>query len=293
MPDPVISVFTKPWTDPLPELADKLAALGVDGVELAVRPGYQVTPETAATGLKGAARILGERGLRILSIASVADEPTIAACGEAGVPLIRIMAPIDIDLGYIGSVTKLQRELDALVPALERHQVAIGVQNHYGFFVGSAVGLLHLLQPFDPRQVCAVLDMAHCAVDGEPVAMAVDILKDRLNGLVNFKSAYHARVSNPEEEAVYAVQMDDPSPRRLLLARLRDAPQPDRLHRHILPARGVQRPAREAAAHGGRCPPLPPEGPRAPEGDPCGPDFSREVGRQRSTRRRREPLSSR
>ena len=206
MPDPVISVFTKPWTDPLPELADKVAALGVDGVELAVRPGYQVTPETAAAGLKDAARILGERGLRILSIASVADTATIAACGDAGVPLIRIMAPIDMDLGYIGSVTRLQRELDALLPALERHSVTIGVQNHYGFFVGSAVGLLHLLQPFDPRQVCAVLDMAHCAVDGEPVAMAVDILKDRLNGLVNFKSAYHARVSNPEDEAIYAVK---------------------------------------------------------------------------------------
>ena len=84
--------------------------------------------------------------------------------------------------------------------------MTIGVQNHSGFFVGSAVGLLHLLQPFDPRQVCAVLDMAHCAVDGEPVAMAVDILKDRLNGLVNFKSAYHARVSNPEDEAVFAVK---------------------------------------------------------------------------------------
>jgi sugar phosphate isomerase/epimerase len=206
LPDPVISVFTKPWTDPLPALADKLAALGVDGVELAVRPGYQVTPETAAAGLKDAVGILGARGLRILSIASVADEATIAACGDAGVPLIRIMAPIDMTLGYLGSVTRLQRRLDALLPALDRYGVTIGVQNHYGLFVGSAVGLLHLLQPFDRRLVCAVLDMAHCAVDGEPVALAVDIVKDRLNGLVNFKSAYHARVSNPEDEAVFAVK---------------------------------------------------------------------------------------
>jgi sugar phosphate isomerase/epimerase len=202
----VISVFTKPWTEPLPDLADKLAALGIGGVELAVRPGYQVTPDTAAKGLAEAARVFGERGLRIPSVASVADAATIAACGDAGVPLIRIMAPIDMRLGYLGTVTKLQRELDALLPALDRHGVTIGVQNHYGFHVGSAVGLLHLLQPFEPRHVCAVLDMAHCAVDGEPVAMAVDILKGHLHGLVNFKSAYHARVSNPEDEAVYAVK---------------------------------------------------------------------------------------
>ena len=206
MSDPKISVFTKPWTEPLPALADKLAAVGVDGVELAVRPGYQVTPETVGTGLKEAARILGERGLSILSIASVTDEATIAACGEAGVPLIRIMAPIDLSLGYMGSVDKLRRELDALVPALERHNVAVGIQNHYGRFVGSAIGLYHLVEPFDPRHVCAVLDMAHCSVDGEPVALAVDILKDRLNGLVNFKSAYHHRVTNPEDEAVFAVK---------------------------------------------------------------------------------------
>ncbi len=206
MPEHAISVFTKPWTEPLPQLADKLAALGVDGVELAVRPGYQVTPETAAAGLAEAVRILGERGLRIFSIASVADAATVAACGEAGVPLIRIMAPIDMSIGYAASVAKLRIRLDALLPALERHGVTIGVQNHYGHFVGSAVGLYHLVEPYDPRQVCAVLDMAHCAVDGEPVAMAVDILKDRLHGLVNFKSAYHARISNPEDEAVFAVK---------------------------------------------------------------------------------------
>ena len=66
-----------------------------------MRPGYQVTPETAAAGLKDAVRILGERGLTIPSIASIADEATIAACGDAGVPLIRIMAPIDMKVGYI------------------------------------------------------------------------------------------------------------------------------------------------------------------------------------------------
>lgn len=204
MPSPV-SVFTKPWTDPLGPLADKLAPLGVDGVELAVRPGYQVTPETAATGLPEAVRILGARGLRILSIASNADEATIAACGDCGIPLIRIMAPIDLAIGYVASVEALQRRLDVLLPALERHGVAIGLQNHSGQYVGSAIGLLHVIGRYDPRHVCAVLDMAHCAVAGEPVALAVDIVKDRL-GLANFKSAYQARITQPEDEAVFRVK---------------------------------------------------------------------------------------
>ncbi len=32
----------------------------------------------------------GERGLKIASIAGTVDEPMIAACGDAGVPIIRI-----------------------------------------------------------------------------------------------------------------------------------------------------------------------------------------------------------
>ena len=202
-----ITIFSKPWPDgSLSELADKIAGLGADGVELAVRPGYQVTPETMGELLPRAVRVFAERGLRIASIASEADERAVAACGAAGVPLIRVMAPIDMEIGYLASVDRHRQRFDALLPALGRHGVAIGVQNHYGNFVGSAVGLLHLLKDYDPRQVCAVLDAAHCAVDGEPVAMAVDILKDRIPLLVNFKSAYHARVTQPEDEADFKVK---------------------------------------------------------------------------------------
>ncbi|WP_421723084.1 sugar phosphate isomerase/epimerase family protein [Bauldia sp.] len=206
MARPKITVFTKPWTEPIGPLADKLADLSFDGVELAVRPGYQVEPENVARDLPGAVRTLEAAGLATPSIASGYDEATIAACGEAGVGIIRICAPIDMGKGYLASVDAYRRSFDAVLPSLERHNVAIGVQNHYGTHVGSAVGLLHMLQGYDPRQVCAVLDMAHCAVDGEPVEMAVDIVKDRINGLVNFKSAFNRRVNGPEEdEAIFRV----------------------------------------------------------------------------------------
>ncbi|MBS7701214.1 MULTISPECIES: TIM barrel protein [unclassified Chelatococcus] len=202
-----ITVFTKPWlSESLPELADKLAAIGLDGVELAVRPGYQVTPETAAAGLQDASRIFAARGLTIASIASAADVAMIAACGDAGIPLIRVMAPIDMQIGYRQALENHQRSFDALLPALDRHNVTIGVQNHYGFFIGSSTGLLHLLGRYEPRHVCAVLDMAHCALDGEPVSLAVDIIKDHLYGLVNFKSAYRTRVNGPEDEALFKVR---------------------------------------------------------------------------------------
>ncbi|SFA74161.1 Sugar phosphate isomerase/epimerase [Poseidonocella pacifica] len=205
MAKPLISVFTKPWTDELPALAEKLAGLGFEGVELAVRPGYQVVPENVAADLPRAVKILAEYGLKTPSIAGEIDEATIAACGDAGVGTIRICAPIDLARGYRASIDEYRRCFDALLPALEKNGVSIGVQNHYGNMVGSAVGLAHLLAGYDPKLVCAVLDMGHCAVDGEPVQMAVDIARPHMSGLVNFKSACHLRANGPELEAEYVV----------------------------------------------------------------------------------------
>ena len=204
MSDPILTVFTKPWTGPLPELADTVAGLGLQGVELPVRPGYQVTPETAAAGLPAAARTLAARGLSIRSIAGSIDEATVAACGEAGVPMIRICVAVDPAIGFRATVDDYRRQFDALLPALERHGVAIGIQNHSGAQIGSAAGVLHLIEKYDPKHVCAVLDMAHCGVAGEPTDLAVDILSDRLR-LVNFKSAYQRRLTAPEDDAVYKV----------------------------------------------------------------------------------------
>lgn len=205
MQKPLITAFTKPWDEPLAPLAEKLAGMGFDGVELAVRPGYQVIPETVRKDLPGAVALLASHGLKTPSIAGNLDEDTIAACGEAGVGIIRICAGIDMTKGYRAEVDRYRRCFDALLPALERHGVAIGVQNHYGFHVASAVGLAHLLEGYDPKQVCGVLDMGHCAVDGEPVAMAVDIVRPHLNGMVNFKSAMHLRANGPEVPAEYVV----------------------------------------------------------------------------------------
>jgi sugar phosphate isomerase/epimerase len=192
------TVFTKPWPElAVAGLARLVKELGFDGVELPVRPGYQVTPDTVGRGLAEASRILSDHGLKIGSIAGPIDEPTIAACGECGVPIIRVMASIDPEAGYRASEESIRRQYDAVLPLLEEHGVAIGVQNHCGTMVGSAIGLMHLIERYDPRMVGAVLDTAHCGLDGEPDAMAIDIAWPQLL-LVNLKSAYWERAAGPE-----------------------------------------------------------------------------------------------
>ncbi len=192
------SVFTKPWKMPLPELGEHVAGLGFGAIELPVRPGYQVEPENVARGLPEAARILARSGVRIASVAGPTDEATVLACAEAGVPIIRTMARVG-PAGYLASVAALQAEYTALLPALERTGVVIGVQNHCDRFVTNAVGLLDLLAPFEPRHVAAVWDAAHEALNGMDPDMALEVVWPHLC-MVNLKNAFWQRTTGPEAE---------------------------------------------------------------------------------------------
>ena len=192
------TVFSKPWPKlSLTELGKFLKNLGFDGVEFPVRPGYQVTPENITKGLPEAAKVLADEGIKIGSIAGPTNVEAIEACGKAGVSIIRVCVGIDMEIGYLASEKKVRSEYDALIPALDANGVAIGVQNHCDHDVGSAIGIMHLIEKYDPKQIGAVLDVAHCGLDGEPDDMAIDIVWTHLI-LLNLKSALRIRSAGPE-----------------------------------------------------------------------------------------------
>jgi sugar phosphate isomerase/epimerase len=202
-----ITVFTKPWDKnlSLEALGKKMKALGVDGVELPVRPGYQVEPAGVGQGLAEAKKILADQGIKIGSVAGSVDEPTISAMGAAGIKILRICVGIDMKAGYLATERQLRQQWDALIPLLDRTGVSIGVQNHCDYCVGSAVGIMHLIEKYDPKHVSAVYDPAHCGLDGEPELMGLDIVWSHLS-LVNLKSAFWQRANGPDEpEADYKV----------------------------------------------------------------------------------------
>jgi len=193
------SVFTKPWKSmPLSELGRFVKDLGFGAIELPVRPGFQVEPEKVQRDLPPAARQLADCGIAIASVAGPTDEATMAACAEAGVPVIRICVGIG-DEGYMASEVRLQREYDALVPLLERYGVTLGIQNHCDRCVANAMGLRHLIGKYDSRHVAAVWDAAHNALNGEDPELAIDIVWSHLC-MVNLKNAFWQRVNGPEAE---------------------------------------------------------------------------------------------
>jgi len=195
------TVFTKPWPDlALGDLAAKVRQLGFDGVELPIRPGFQVEPDGAGKGLARAVQAFANEGLRV---ASVATEPTpslIDACGIAGVPIIRICVSVGRDDDYLACEAVTRRRLDDLVKPLGEAGVKVGVQNHYGDSVSNAMGVRHLIEAYDPAVVGAVWDGAHCGLDGESPRLAADILWSHLC-LVNLKNARWERAGSDRFDA--------------------------------------------------------------------------------------------
>ena len=185
---------------PIPELGKFVSGLGFDAVELPVRPGYQCEPQDVERKLPKIAEELKDFGLTISSVAGPYDQKSaIAACAEAGVPMIRICVAVFQELGYMASIEKWQKELDSLIPLYDKYGVTLGVQNHCDLFVCNALGIRHLIEPYDPKHVCAVWDPAHCALDGEDPRLAVDILWSHL-GMVNLKNAYWVRTTETQTE---------------------------------------------------------------------------------------------
>jgi len=197
--DPVLTVFTKPWkAPPLEALADQVASWGFHGVELPVRAGFQVEPQAALDALPRAQRIFGERDLKIVSVAGNLDEATIRACAAAKVPILRVMLRINIERGYRASVEEFQAAVDNLTPLLLETGMVVGLQNHAGDFVGSAVGLMEALAPLNPACARAVLDLGHTALAGEPEPIAIDVTSPRL-AMVNLKNAVYRRTDETPE----------------------------------------------------------------------------------------------
>jgi len=191
------TVFTKPWKMPLPELGKHIRGLGFDGIELPVRLGYQVEPDNVTRGLPATAKLLADFGLKIGTVAGPTDEQTIAACAAAGVPIIRICVAIPPEKDYLSAIADCQRQWDALVPVLDRHGVALGIQNHFDRCIANSAQLLHAVGRFDPRHVCVVWDAAHTALQGENADIGLDIVWSHLR-VVNLKSAFWKLTTGPE-----------------------------------------------------------------------------------------------
>ena len=167
--------------------------LGLEGWDLAVRPGYVVNPDNVAEALPGAAQRLAAAGQPVLSITGNFDVlwpdmpgaiPLLKGMAAAGVPLLKlgyfIIDPAKQD--YWAEVERIRQALAGWEKLGRAHGVKILYHTHsgQGFMGLNCAALMHLLKDFDPQYIGAYLDPGHMLIDGEPFPFGLAMAKQYL-----------------------------------------------------------------------------------------------------------------
>ncbi len=176
--------------------------MGLEGLDLAVRDGYCVNPDNVATELPKALKTWADMGLCVPMVTTPGDftdpsapvaERILAACGAAGIREIKLGYWVWRQPGYWAQVDAIRRALDGFARLAEKHAVRVAVHTHSDAFYGlNASAAMHLVKGFDPRLVGVYIDPGHLSMNGEPIRMAVDIVRDYLC-LVAVKAMVHIR----------------------------------------------------------------------------------------------------
>lgn len=189
------TVFTKPWPDDdATRLAARVAEMGFDGIELPVRDGFPVSSENVTRGLARWVRVFADVGLTIASVTGEITPTLFDACADAGVHVIRVMAPIVGDNAPHGSAG-VRAALESCASLAESYGVRVAVQQHHGRYVSTSAGLRSLLEGLPLEAIGVAWDAGHSALAGEDVDLGFSETADRLI-MLNLKNAYYERTDN-------------------------------------------------------------------------------------------------
>jgi sugar phosphate isomerase/epimerase len=186
-------VFSKMLKDlGIEQLIDFAKELGIDGYDMAVRPGYPVNPHNVEEELPKAAQRFRAAGLDIAMVTAhtgvlMPDEEgerLMAAMDAAGVRRLKLgyfkFVPGEMD--YWHEVDKARKALEGWAELAQKYNVRACYHTHSQRCLGLNAGTLaHLIRGFDPQLIGAFLDAGHLRAEGEEFAVAVAIVREHLS----------------------------------------------------------------------------------------------------------------
>jgi sugar phosphate isomerase/epimerase len=164
--------------------------VGLDGVDLAVRPGYPINPDNMATALPEAAKALTGEGLTIGLVtadtgvndpASKTAKALFESAAAAGVPALKIgYFPYKND--FNANFKEARTRLTGFAKLAEASKVRACVHTHSGNYIPNNCATLRmLLDGLDAHHVGAFVDTGHTAINGGPFRMEVDMVRPYLS----------------------------------------------------------------------------------------------------------------
>lgn len=197
---PKVCIFTEHFQAlPIPEVCKVFRQIGVDGLDLTVRPGGHIEPDDAKQQLPKAARAARDHGLEIMMLTTgitAADrlaEEIVATCAKLGIERIKLgYFPVGEFGDFARRLDDVRRDLDAIVKLTAKYGVRPCVHVHSGATIPSNGFILYeLLREMPPEGIGAYLDSFHMTITGGAGGwrQAIDLLKPwvALVALKNFQ----------------------------------------------------------------------------------------------------------
>ena len=183
-------MFTKHLEDlDVPGIIAALQSVGVQGADLCVRACYPVNPSNIATALPEATKQFADAGLSIPLVTAPGDfnrpdidyaEEYYAALGAAGVGHVKLgYWHWNGDVHYWDFLDQVRGWLDGFQQLSEKTGVKTVVHNHSGASMGlNSCAAMNVVKGFDPAHVGVFTDCGHLSICGEPIEMALDIVRE-------------------------------------------------------------------------------------------------------------------
>jgi sugar phosphate isomerase/epimerase len=171
-----VNIFSKNfhWID-YKGMADIVAEIGFDGVDLTVRPEGHVLPERVADDLPKAVEIIKKAGLNVHMIVTAitgADdrftEPILKTASALGIGYYRMgWMPYDDTKSISDNLDSFKSQMTGLAALNKKYKIRGDYQNHSGLSFGSPLwDLWMIIKDLDPQWTGSQFDIMHAQVEG-------------------------------------------------------------------------------------------------------------------------------
>ena len=166
--------------------------VGLDGYDLAVRPGYVVNPDNVEDALPEVVAALRSAGIDVPMLTGNFD--LLSPEHPTAEPILRAMKAADVRLLKLGYykfnpyeqrywtvVERVRRDFEGWQELAEKYDVCVCYHTHSDRCMGlNAAALCHLIRGFDSSRIGAYIDTGHLIAEGEEFPVAVAMVRKQL-----------------------------------------------------------------------------------------------------------------
>ena len=172
---PTFCTFTESFQDwSIPTVCRRFKELGLDGLDLTLRPGGHIEPKYARQQLPVAAEAAAEAGLKIAMLTTAILEPDkqadaiLSTAGRLGIQRVKLGYYRYKGFGNLQEqIDRVRHQIESVAKLAKKFDVLPCVHVHSGKIIPSGGPVAYLLlKDFAPDEVGAYVDPMHMTLEG-------------------------------------------------------------------------------------------------------------------------------